>query len=113
MPDTPSAVGWVYLAGLVLLFLVCREIVCWYFKLNEITSLLRQVRDRLSSMQAYGIGEEAAAKAPPAVQERITSSLERGWSWIRGEWSSQRPVIIAVLVFVVFVVAVVIGFTAS
>lgn len=31
----------------VILFFVGREIVCWYFKVNEIVKLLREIRDSL------------------------------------------------------------------
>ncbi len=31
----------------LLVFLVCREIVCWYFKMNEVTKLLKEIRDSL------------------------------------------------------------------
>ena len=29
------------------LFCLCREIVCWYFKLSEISDLLVEIRDEL------------------------------------------------------------------
>lgn len=38
------------LAGILIplvLFLVGREIVLWYFKINEVVTLLREIRDRL------------------------------------------------------------------
>lgn len=36
----------VILVSLVI-FLVCREIVCWYFKMNEVVSLLKEIKDVL------------------------------------------------------------------
>ena len=34
--------------GVVLfIFLICREIVCWYFKLNKINATLTEIRDLL------------------------------------------------------------------
>src|SRR2546421_11311068 len=83
--EAPGVV--VYLIVILFVFLVGREIVCWYFKLNEIASLLRQVRDRLASIQAYGIGDEAAAKAPkapPPPQDKVAAAIERGIDGIRG-----------------------------
>ena len=38
-----------YIVGSLLIFLICREIVCWYFKMNEITKLLREIKDSLKS----------------------------------------------------------------
>jgi len=32
---------------LFVIFLVCREIVCWYWKMNETVKLLKQIRDEL------------------------------------------------------------------
>ncbi len=32
---------------LLLLFLVGREIVCWYFKINKIVELLEEIKDSL------------------------------------------------------------------
>lgn len=31
------------------LFLIGREIVCWYFKINQITSILEEIRDALKN----------------------------------------------------------------
>ncbi len=38
-----------YIVGSLLVFLVCREIVCWYFKMNEVTKLLREIKECLKS----------------------------------------------------------------
>ena len=35
----------VYIALSLIGFLIIRELVTWYFKLNEIVSLLREIRD--------------------------------------------------------------------
>lgn len=32
----------------IVISLICREIVCWYFKLNEVVSLLKEIRDSLN-----------------------------------------------------------------
>jgi len=32
----------------ILIFLICREIVCWYFKINERVALLKEIRDLLT-----------------------------------------------------------------
>lgn len=36
-----------FILALVVAFLVGREIVAWYFKINEAVALLREIRDRL------------------------------------------------------------------
>jgi len=112
MPENSSALGWVYVVGAVLAFLVGREIVCWYFKLNEIASLLRQVRDRLSSMQAYGIApfEKPPAQPPAAPQDAVVSVIERALDGLRSAWKQQRGVVIGVSAFVLFLVVLLVGF---
>lgn len=35
------------LVFVLLIFLICREIVCWYFKLNKINETLIEIRDLL------------------------------------------------------------------
>lgn len=34
-----------YLFILLIITLICREIICWYFKINELVSLLKEIRD--------------------------------------------------------------------
>ena len=65
---------------MVFLFVLMREIVCWYFKLSELTLLLRQVRDRLDSIQSYGIGAEAQSRPAPLP---TGTAMERGARWLR------------------------------
>lgn len=31
----------------ILFLLICREIVCWYFKINQTVSLLEEIRDSM------------------------------------------------------------------
>ena len=35
------------LAVVILLFLICRELVCWYFKINQRVKLLTEISDYL------------------------------------------------------------------
>jgi hypothetical protein len=35
------------LAITIIIFLICRELVCWYFKFNQMIALLETIRDRL------------------------------------------------------------------
>jgi TM2 domain-containing membrane protein YozV len=34
-------------AIIVLFFLFCREVVCWYFKINQIVDLMAEISDKL------------------------------------------------------------------
>ena len=37
----------IYLLIVIIIFLVCREIVCWYWKINQNLALLTEIRDLL------------------------------------------------------------------
>jgi len=39
------------LIALIVIFLVCRELVCWYWKLNEIVFFLRKIAGLLEGLQ--------------------------------------------------------------
>mgnify|MGYP000907465641 CR=1 FL=1 len=45
MSDVSSPI--IFLGIGLVLFFVCREIVCWYFKMNEVTTLLKEIRDKI------------------------------------------------------------------
>ena len=46
------------LAFLLIAFLVCREIACWYWKLNDVVRLLTDIRDNLDDIKRWnGIDE--------------------------------------------------------
>jgi hypothetical protein len=50
--DTGSSIlsgGLVLLLVLILVFLVLREAVCWYWKINKSLALLTEIRDLLAS----------------------------------------------------------------
>jgi uncharacterized membrane protein YqjE len=39
----------IVLLVLIVFFLIGRELVCWYFKLNKISALLEEIRDELKN----------------------------------------------------------------
>lgn len=43
-----------YAVVIIIIFLICREIVCWYFKINERLSVLLEIRDLLRKSQVSG-----------------------------------------------------------
>lgn len=59
--------GWTYIVIGALLslgvFLICREIVCWYFKMNEVTSLLREIR---TSLHQIALSKKSEQRPPTA-----------------------------------------------
>ena len=52
---------------LILFFLVCREIVCWYLKINRRIALLTEIRDLLV---ASGSSEDSRASKSSASAPR-------------------------------------------
>jgi predicted RNA-binding Zn-ribbon protein involved in translation (DUF1610 family) len=61
-----------FLLVVLLLFLFFRELVCWYWKLNEIVLLLRSIDRKLPDAEAQPAPGTAAATettaAPPAAR---------------------------------------------
>lgn len=47
----------IYLVISIIVFLVCREIACWYFKINKTITLLEEIRDLLKSSQHVARGK--------------------------------------------------------
>lgn len=43
----------------LLLFLICRHIVCWYWKINESVGLLKEIRDELKKSNGEDIKKGA------------------------------------------------------
>ena len=41
------------IVGLIILFLICRELVCWYYKINKITALLEEQISLLKMQVAF------------------------------------------------------------
>ncbi|MFO7535349.1 MAG: hypothetical protein R6X19_06665 [Kiritimatiellia bacterium] len=42
-------IGFVFLLACIAIFLVCREIFCWYWKVNKMVALLERIATKLES----------------------------------------------------------------
>ena len=42
----------------LVIFLICREIVCWYFKMNEVVNLLKEIK---TALQNNTLGKKAGS----------------------------------------------------
>jgi hypothetical protein len=42
-----STTSLIALIVVILFFLFCREIICWYFKINQIVDLMHEISDKL------------------------------------------------------------------
>ena len=48
------------LAGIIIIFLICRELVCWYWKINKIVSLMEEQNNLLK--QHLGISPDLSSE---------------------------------------------------
>ena len=63
--ETILGYAFVFLVVLIVVFLILREVMCWYFKINERLGILMEIRDLLS--------REGRVNAPQAGAERAAS----------------------------------------
>lgn len=54
---------WQTLFIFLAIFLICREIVCWYWKQNEQVKLLKEIRDLLAGQGAAGSYQKEKTKS--------------------------------------------------
>lgn len=47
----------ILLAVQIVIFIVCREIVCWYFKINQRLNVMKDIRDYLKKDEPTFISE--------------------------------------------------------
>lgn len=66
--------GWLTLFFIILIFLVCREIICWYWKINEISRYLKEIRDILKKPQTL---ETVKAPEPANPEDKMNNLLKR------------------------------------
>ena len=54
MADTGDTVGAVIgvVLGIIVVFLICRELICWYYKINEHSRMMKQILNELRAMNA-------------------------------------------------------------
>ena len=77
MDSFMTALVWAVLIA-VIIFFVCRELNCWYWKINDRNSLLQEIRDRLRSIdKKLGGGEESSIQDQP--NKVINSKGDEEW----------------------------------
>lgn len=57
-----------YLVVAFVIFLICRELMCWYFKVNETLGVLKEIRDHLTK-----VATKETRTPPRLLSERATS----------------------------------------
>jgi C-terminal processing protease CtpA/Prc len=62
----------VFAVVIIVIFLVCREIVCWYWKINQNVALLTEIRDLLAMKEnTRGVDQGLPTVAQRAVETRL------------------------------------------
>lgn len=56
------------IAIVVALFLIFREIICWYWKMNETTMLLREIRDSVAYLKPDKV--DSSTEAPDTAPDK-------------------------------------------
>lgn len=65
MPPPSIGPAILCLAVLVLIFLICRQVVCWYWKINEAVALLRDIRQELKNLSPSKQGQTGTENKGP------------------------------------------------
>lgn len=62
----------IFLVIIIVIFLICREIVCWYWKINETLSVLKEIRDLLKhsslASNTEGASENTVSSSKKIIQ---------------------------------------------
>jgi hypothetical protein len=80
MQDAQVATLIVVLGISLAIFLVCREIVCWYFKINELNSKLDTTNKTLADIRDLLAHSAAASTAPGPVGSPALPTALKGIS---------------------------------
>ena len=64
---TGNMLGYIFVVGFILLIimLVCREFLCWYFKINQNVALLTDIRELLATKGNSQITTPVSEQATP------------------------------------------------
>ncbi len=60
-----------FLVIAIVIFLVCRELVCWYWKINQSVALLTEIRDLLKSQASTAQTSLQSALSVPASRQTV------------------------------------------
>jgi hypothetical protein len=60
---------------LSVIFLFCRELVCWYWKVNHIVALLTEIRDLLAKNSTHMASPTVAQLASFQTEQPTTASI--------------------------------------
>ena len=69
--------GWLlYLSFLVIIFLIFRELVCWYWKINRAVASLESIDDKLSTLIAANKApNDSSTRWLQSIDEKLSTSI--------------------------------------
>jgi len=87
------------LAGIVIVFLICREIICWYWKINNIVALLEE-QNRLLGELSRKIGSSGNVQNSSGSNSSQQNSapiakptqVNFGETWICKKCNEKNPI---------------------
>jgi hypothetical protein len=65
----------IYLLVVLVIFLICREIACWYFKINKTLAVLEEIRDLLKYPPQVAIGDSRTEPVIGGVKQAEVDSI--------------------------------------
>jgi hypothetical protein len=64
------------LFAIAVLVLVCREVACWYFKINETLEILERINGNLTVLARSGAGVEQVASNDSSVNGKLAANID-------------------------------------
>ena len=68
----------IVLAVSIIIFLICREIICWYWKINERLDIQRDIRNSLNAIQEAVAPESIEKKSSKPLDSLLDEDVEPG-----------------------------------
>lgn len=76
-----------YLSVSVIVFFVCRELFCWYWKVNEVVTLLKSIDSKLGQMGCnISKSELLGLSQSDSTSDEIVTSVDEGYWNSSGNW---------------------------
>jgi hypothetical protein len=77
--------------GAIVLFLVCRELICWYYKINRILALMEEQNSLLKFLLKNNTQTPSSSGTNISNVPPIHSVVNTGDSWVCKKCSERNP----------------------
>jgi hypothetical protein len=79
------------IVGVIVLFLACRELICWYYKINRIVALMEKQNLLLESLLRNKTQTPSSSGTNISNVPPIPSVVNTGDSWVCKKCSERNP----------------------